>query len=302
MGRAREGNAVGEVRVNISAFCQGLVIAFGVLLLLSLAAQTQLSQDNHRHIVRLAQFFYFSAENNLPTAFSSFLLLLSSALLLLLGTLENRDRGYWRLLAAIFAFLAMDEAFEFHESLSSPMRNLLGGGELGVFNYAWVIPGALGVAVLGLVLFRFWWRQERERWPLMLAAVVYLSGVLGMEMLGARYMEQYGTLNHGYRLMAQVEESLEMLGALLLIRILLGMLAKRHGALVFQFALRPAESSDSPSPRPEPTFDQHSRFEVMAVCDRRGQSGRVGVQKGRVADGTRGRNEKVAREEPGRRP
>ncbi|GAA5192183.1 hypothetical protein GCM10025772_20740 [Ferrimonas gelatinilytica] len=219
---------------DVKFLCRGLFAVFGILLLASLLAQTQLVDENHRYIIRLANLFYFGGENNFPTAFSSFLLLFSAGLFLLFGRLEYREQGYWNLLGFIFACLAMDEAFEFHESLTSPMQKLLGPGDLGIFHYAWVIPGALAVLLLASVLFRFWWRQERLRWSLLLAAVVFLSGALGVEALGGRYMEQHGAMDHSYRLMTQVEESLEMLGVLLLIRTLLSHLAKYHGTLTLQ--------------------------------------------------------------------
>ena len=60
-------------------------------------------------------------ELNLPTLFSSALLLLAALLMQRLGQSSDRiDAQDWRLLSKIFIFLALDEALQIHEILIIP--------------------------------------------------------------------------------------------------------------------------------------------------------------------------------------
>ena len=49
--------------------------------------------------------------------------------------------------------MAFDEGFSVHERLIGPFRGLMSNHDLGVFYYAWVIPGIALVLILGLFFF-----------------------------------------------------------------------------------------------------------------------------------------------------
>ena len=144
------------------AFMLGSV-AFS-LVILSTATFIMWSGDVRYHwLVRL---FYIDCEQNIPTLFSSFLLFFAF-LLLVFTAVVNRNRRtssaiYWAVLSFGFLLMAVDEQFSFHEQLSLPMQNLLGGGHYGFLYFAWVIPGIAIVFILGLFFFRFWWRLPVE--------------------------------------------------------------------------------------------------------------------------------------------
>ena len=68
----------------------------------------------------------------------------------------------------------------------------------------------------------------------MLAAVLFLSGAVGFELLGSNESSLHGMATVRYGIYATVEESLEILGVLLLISILLDLL----GNASWQLTLR----------------------------------------------------------------
>ena len=86
-------------------------------------------------------------ELNLPTLFSSSLLLISALLMQRLGHNSNPDAGDdWRLLSKIFIFLALDEALQIHEILIIPgLRHQVHPALAST----WVVPyAALAVILL----------------------------------------------------------------------------------------------------------------------------------------------------------
>jgi uncharacterized membrane protein len=144
-------------------------------------------------------------------------------------------------MACGFLLMAIDEAWSLHERTMRPMRRLLGGEELGVLYYAWVVPGFALVLALAAVFARFLWglpRQTQRRFAI--AAALYLGGALGVELLAGRFNElhglqalkgQIGMVHLQYSFLATVEESLEMAGLVVFIGTLLDLLTHRKGEL-----------------------------------------------------------------------
>ena len=157
-------------------------------------------------------------ELNLPTLFSSALLLMAALLMRQLG--QNSDRsaaGDWRLLSKIFIFLALDEALQIHEILIIPgLRHQVHPALAST----WVVPYA------ALALFLLWrFRHFLGSIPtttasrLLRAGAVYIGGAIGMEMLGSFAVRSSLIRLHSpwYGAITGFEESLELLGIILLI-------------------------------------------------------------------------------------
>lgn len=184
------------------------------------------------HSYGIRGLFSLNQELNVPALFSA-AMLLSASLLLLVITLHERNRGArdatkWAVLSAGFLLMAVDETASFHERFIEPMRHLLGPGRHGIFFYAWVIPGFALVLVLGAFFLPFLTRlPAATRWGFSLAAVLYLGGSIGMELVDGRYAELYGT-EIVYHALVTVEEGLEMAGVILFIYGLLKYLADHH--------------------------------------------------------------------------
>ena len=164
--------------------------------------------------------FDFDNERNIPAFFSSVLLLISATLLGGIAAVKRKEQDsyalHWTVLSLIFVFLAFDENISVHERLIDPLRSALNTG--GVFYYAWVIPGMFAVLCFAILYFRFLFHlPKRSRILFSIAAILYLGGALGGEMIGGRYADLYGVYNFNYSMITTLEELLEMAGILLFI-------------------------------------------------------------------------------------
>ncbi|MZH01943.1 MAG: hypothetical protein F3745_00660 [Nitrospinae bacterium] len=192
----------------------------------------------HPKIYGLANLFMLDLEQNVPTWFSSFLILLSSMLLavICLTLQSNADRTcfYWGSLAVLFLFLSIDEAAGVHELLMSPVRNYFNTS--GFFYFAWVIPAMLVVLACAIIYLRFLLSLPRDiMLRMILAAFIYVSGAIGMEMVSGAVRsyngETEGTRSLTYEMVVILEESLEMIGMAFFIYTLLIYLASQKSGV-----------------------------------------------------------------------
>lgn len=170
-------------------------------------------------------------EFSLYTWFSTFNLLFAASMLFFAGIEKWKSKQSFSihvfLLSLIFLALAFDEALSFHEKISGTVKSLFNAS--GVFYFAWVIP-ALALLLIGLILYLpfIWSLTPRIRYPMMLSAFIFLSGAVGMEMLAGPYVAQHGVETLTYRLMANLEETLEGLGIAVFIWSILSMRQELH--------------------------------------------------------------------------
>ncbi len=69
----------------------------------------------------------------------------------------------------------------------------------------------------------------------MIAAILYIGGAIGFEMIQGRYSELHGEDNLMYNMIAAVEESLEFAGVIVFIYALLKYIADNYKEVRFQF-------------------------------------------------------------------
>lgn len=163
---------------------------------------------------RKSEWTYFlglSYEQNLPTWYSSSMLLLCAVMLLLISCSAKTGglpfRWHWRLLAFIFFYISLDEAVTLHEALSHFFDYD------GVLYYGWVIPASIVVVVLGCFYLPFVLKlPPRTKWQVIVAGSAYVGGALGVEFLLGYWADLAGDKNLVYGLIDLVEESLEILG------------------------------------------------------------------------------------------
>lgn len=197
-----------------------LTVIVAVLTVLSIAAQIVRFYFNVPSAMRFVPKFYFDMEANVPTFYSSFLLLLAAVILGVIAWAKRRRHetaaNHWLGLTVIFFFLAFDESAGIHELLIDPVRLLIGVNRY--FYFAWIIPGSLLVGMLG-VLYARWFMNlpARIRRGLLLAASLYLGGTLLFEILTGIYMYDHQAETLMYGLLVTIEELLEMLGVIVLI-------------------------------------------------------------------------------------
>lgn len=162
-----------------------------------------------------------SYEGNAPTWYASSLLILCAAALASCAARATQDRSAWGALAAIFAFLSLDEAIELHEHLGG----LVPGR--GALFFSWVIPATVVVGVLGLAFARFLGRLDAvDRRRFVIAGALYIGGALAMELPLGWWTEREGDDNLVYGMLDWVEESLELAGATLFLVALRARLAR----------------------------------------------------------------------------
>jgi uncharacterized membrane protein YhaH (DUF805 family) len=227
-----------DISIHPARIVRILFVVALVLLLASIAGQ--LAAHLHGHVVfrALDRLLFVNAEKNIPTAFSAGLLLLASLVLTVIAVLKRRQHDrfawHWLVLAAGFLFMGIDEAWSYHEKLVDPVRAMLGDRELGVLYFAWVLPGAALVAVLGVFFLGFLRHlPAATRRGFILGAALYLGGAIGMELAGGYYGERHGMDNLTFGMLSTVEEALEMAGAIVFIGALLRYFADRFGHVRF---------------------------------------------------------------------
>ncbi len=182
----------------------------------------------------LIDLFDFAIEGNIPTLYAAVAILFCSALLALITHANwhrpDGRRFYWLGLTILFLFLAIDEGAAIHEAVGSYLERYLSAK--GFLYYLWVVPYGIATVVLGLVFLKFVWELPKNtRVRFIVAGVIFLTGVLGIEMLGAREADLHGTETVAYCILYSLEEMLEMLGIILFIYALLSHLAQETGRL-----------------------------------------------------------------------
>lgn len=132
--------------------------------------------------------------------------------------------------------MAYDEAFCVHEKMIVPVRILLGDDDLGIFYFAWSIPGIALILILGLFFSKFMLRlPATTRFRFLMAAAFYIGGAIGVELLGGRYAELHGQDNFSYSMLTTVEEGLEMVGLIVFVWALLKYCANTYEDVNIRF-------------------------------------------------------------------
>lgn len=164
----------------------------------------------------IARGFLLETERSLPTLFN-FGLIIANVTLLTMNAVYafnegNKWRWHWFLLSLIFVYLAFDEAARIHERFSEIGAMFV--VPEGIFRFAWIVPIIPVVIVAGLFFLRFVLSQPNEIMVLMiLSGLIYLSGTIGMEMVGGLLIQSGVELgSFGYHIVTGVEETVEMAG------------------------------------------------------------------------------------------
>lgn len=135
----------------------------------------------------------------------------------------GRDgRWGWPVLGVTFLALSLDEMVSLHERLIDPVRAAL-DIQGGPFYFAWVIPVAVLLMLYGAALAPFIrGLPPPTRRRLLIAAALYVCGAMGVELAGgAVSASAVGESSVPYNVLTTLEETLEMVGALLVLRAVL---------------------------------------------------------------------------------
>ena len=202
------------VRVDVRRLFVALVGAVVVLNVLN-AASIALGADTER-----TRYFLLAREANPSTWFAA-LLLGGTALAAYVGGAGRPDARTWRVVAAIFLVMSLDEVGTFHEWLGAvPVVP-------GIGSRGWAGAGVVLAAVVGFRLFRWVLTLDTAlRFALLAGAVVFLGGAVGFEVAAGEWETAHGR-DTGFWLLSSVEENLELAGVLLVLRAVLEHLAAR---------------------------------------------------------------------------
>lgn len=209
------------VPVRVIGTC--LLVLAAALAVGHLAVHTLAELDVITFEGRLVKAFDMDEEVSIPTWVSVMLLMGIAVVLMLIAaaTGARAQRRWWVVFAIGFVALSLDEGAALHESLMYTTRNLLGitGGP---FWYAWVIPVGIALLIMAPFVIRFVLSLPRRTSIMLLAsAAVYATGAIGVEIASATAgaeIEAFDRDEHDSAvwLMACVEESLEILGLVLM--------------------------------------------------------------------------------------
>ncbi len=218
-------------KLNLYAKHSGKVLAGLLLIVLAaviVSMAGQLVRFYARKVFELVEFlvyeFDLGSERNLPTYFNVFLLAAGGMLSMIVGfgkhSKHQKFAANWMLVGCCFLLLAYDDLEQVHESFTGPLQEFFHAG--GLFTFAWVIPAIVLVALFAVGNLRFFFSlPKRQQLFLLAAALVYVGGALGVEMIGGAYVEQHGFWDIKTVLLANLEETMEMSGAALFIYFLL---------------------------------------------------------------------------------
>ena len=189
----------------------------------------------HDRLLGFAYRLNVDMEVSIPTWYASSTLLLCSILLAVIWRAKKQNRDayspHWMGLAVIFLYLSLDEAASLHEMTIEPIRSAF--DLTGVLYYAWVIPGAIFVSIVGLAYTRFLVALPTlTRGLFLLAGIVYVGGAIGMELVGANYRYLYGRHNWTYAVIVGIEECLEMIGVVIFIHALTSYISSHVGRIL----------------------------------------------------------------------
>lgn len=170
----------------------------------------------HGRLLGFVRIFHLDGEGNAGAWFSSMLLLFAAALCAgcTMCTARAAGRRMWRILAFALALCSLDEFASLHELTIVPMRDALQTD--GILYFPWVLIGGAVAAAVGLSCLKDFRRLPLGLYrTIMLSGVIYITGALGVELIGAWWSSTHGELNMGYEMIVAVEELLELIGAAL---------------------------------------------------------------------------------------
>ena len=206
--------------LDIPRYVRVHVACIVVLVVLCLAGQFFHFVLHHDRVLGLIRDFDLDEEANVPTWFEAVTLALAAALLEVAARVRRSVRDgrwvQWRVLASGVLFMSLDELDSIHERFKLPLAMLRNVPQFRAFS--WVVPGAVVVA-LACAFCRPWLRTlpARTRNGLLLAGAVYVAGAVGFEAVGGIAAMMVGMDNWIYVVTYTIEETMEMLGVLLLI-------------------------------------------------------------------------------------
>lgn len=194
--------------MDVLALRRRLFAGIAIVSGLGLVAEVWHARSDDAVIEALLPKLSLSFEANVPTWFSSSLLLGCALVAGAIAARRSAWHRHWWGITAVLTWMSLDEAAELHEHLGGHFETS------GLLFYDWVIPAAAILTVLGVAYLRFVRAlAPHTRNRLLVAAAIYITGALLMELPLGWWAEHHGSENLAYALIDWAEETLEMIGA-----------------------------------------------------------------------------------------
>lgn len=247
--------------LNPSDICRKLGLVTVALVAINMVLQTYRLVVHEQDVLGLPM-MSLDNEHNVPALFSALLLFATAPILAFIAVIDRKEGGKdaakWAVLACGFVLMGVDESLSLHERMIDPMRELLGGtlgaDRLGVFYFAWVVPGIILVAGLAVFFLPFINRLPRRTGIMVFAAAaIYLGGAIGVELVEGWWREVHGHRNVIYHAMVSLEEGMEMIGVIIFIHTLLEFVSTQYGQVSISVrgpGHAPAWAADPPEKSP----------------------------------------------------
>lgn len=222
------------VQPNLKRF-----ILFGVLLVVAagLAREVYVLAFGQETALRDLRQLSLNAEQNLASWYTSLLLALGALLAWVAGSCDTAEepsaRRFWRLVAVLLLAAAADETVSFHEVLTLFIPKVQEVSPL--LHFAWVALAVPLLAILALWCLPMMWRLPRATfWGLVAAAVIFVTGAVGLEMIAGLVIDWAGEASIAYRVNYMLEDTFEMLGCAVFILVVLGHIRGQAPSLEFR--------------------------------------------------------------------
>lgn len=220
-----------NIPISAKKIIKFLLVIICILTSLSLLTEIISKLLDNRIFEFFSDIFNLGTERNIPTLFSVLILWFVSFLCALI-TFIKKEKGdrytiHWGFLAVIFLLLGWDEGVQLHDALTNSalatnLSSIAGIKKQGVFTFNWVVIAIPIVFLLGLSYLKFVWSFPiKQRKLLIIAAITYVMGALGMEMISALIFDTIGNKQLIYMFTSTSEDALEMLGVVIFIDFLL---------------------------------------------------------------------------------
>ncbi len=224
-----------------------LLLVIGLLILFNLGERVivrWLNATNGSQVNSL--YFNFDRESNFPTLYSALALGFSSYLLAIITLIKKSQNAryakHWKALSIIFIFLAIDEICSIHEVSIPFLRHAINAK--GILYFTWVVPAFILLIVFLVIFRKFIFSLPLKIKVLFIASgAVYVSGALGMELIGGYIADTYGFNNTFYGIVSSIEEILEMLGIVIFIHGLLTYIQSHLTELHLSLSFQPSVNS-----------------------------------------------------------
>lgn len=200
---------------------------------------------------QILSLLFVNQDDSVPSWYASLLLLACSVVLAAIAydfwVSGARHRFGWAGLAAIFAYLSMDEAVSIHESFIMMGRAMLGAfgvSEDGPISRAWVVPAILVLIFVAAIYARFFLALPgRTKLLFLTAFAVFFGGAIGMEIASDIFVYSLGGVENLTDTQNRIrtvtfthtEELMEMFGSIAFIYTFLDYFMSRLGSPVYSF-------------------------------------------------------------------